>query len=175
MLLRKKMRMRSLLLCLVKQFWQTASALTLADGTLELRATIDTLEYTITEVSIRSKLQLADASGISMLPNTEIFEGIGNMGKTEVPQSQDSYSLSYTRTKLIDKWEDLYLPVKKVKKMEDILKRRHVVLTDSEDQGRIIQDIDDDPLVSKGDFITPTKPSSRLRKKRIIPNNSESS
>ncbi|GKE36569.1 putative ribonuclease H-like domain-containing protein, partial [Tanacetum coccineum] len=65
---------------LVKQFWQTATASTLADGTLELRATIDTLEYTITEASVRSKLQLADASGISMLLNTEIFEGIGNMG-----------------------------------------------------------------------------------------------
>ncbi|GJQ99484.1 hypothetical protein Tco_0522469 [Tanacetum coccineum] len=47
---------------------------------LDLRATIDTLEYTITEASVRSKLQLADASGISMLPNTEIFEGMGNMG-----------------------------------------------------------------------------------------------
>ncbi|GJS65595.1 putative ribonuclease H-like domain-containing protein [Tanacetum coccineum] len=46
----------------------------------ELRATIDTLEYTITEASVRSKLQLADASGISMLPNTKIFEGMGNMG-----------------------------------------------------------------------------------------------
>ncbi|GKA71306.1 reverse transcriptase domain-containing protein [Tanacetum coccineum] len=44
----------------------TATASTLADGTLELRATIDTLEYTITEASIRSKLQLADASGISI-------------------------------------------------------------------------------------------------------------
>ncbi|GKD72006.1 hypothetical protein Tco_1326096 [Tanacetum coccineum] len=65
---------------LVKQFWQTATASTLADGTLELRATIDTLEYTITEASVRNKLQLADASGISMLPNTEIFEGMGNMG-----------------------------------------------------------------------------------------------
>ncbi|GJW70149.1 hypothetical protein Tco_0127066 [Tanacetum coccineum] len=65
---------------LVKQFWQTATTSTLADGTLELRATIDTREYTITEASVRSKLQLADASGISMLPNTEIFEGMGNMG-----------------------------------------------------------------------------------------------
>ncbi|GJX08735.1 hypothetical protein Tco_0196667 [Tanacetum coccineum] len=65
---------------LVKQFWQTATASTLADGTLELRATIDTIEYTITEASVRSKLQLADASGISMLPNTEIFKGMGNMG-----------------------------------------------------------------------------------------------
>ncbi|GKF27868.1 hypothetical protein Tco_0094210, partial [Tanacetum coccineum] len=47
---------------LVKQFWQTATASTLADGNLELRATIDTLEYTITDTFVRSKLQLADAS-----------------------------------------------------------------------------------------------------------------
>ncbi|GKA76088.1 hypothetical protein Tco_0782466, partial [Tanacetum coccineum] len=65
---------------LVKQFWQTATAKTLADGTLELTATIDTIEYTITEASIRSKLQLADASGVTMLPNNEIFEGMGHMG-----------------------------------------------------------------------------------------------
>ncbi|GJT35872.1 hypothetical protein Tco_0926291 [Tanacetum coccineum] len=70
----------------IKQFWQTATASTLVDGTLELRATIDTLEYTITEASVRSKLQLAVASGISMLPNTAIFEGMGNMGyPTDVP------------------------------------------------------------------------------------------
>ncbi|GJU11594.1 hypothetical protein Tco_1133990 [Tanacetum coccineum] len=65
---------------LVKQFWQTATANTLADGTLELQATIDTIVYTITEASIRNKLQLADASGITMLPNNEIFEGMGQMG-----------------------------------------------------------------------------------------------
>ncbi|GKB28076.1 hypothetical protein Tco_0867477 [Tanacetum coccineum] len=58
----------------------TSTATTLADGTLELRATIDTLEYTITEASVQSKLQLADASWIFMLPNNEIFEGMGNMG-----------------------------------------------------------------------------------------------
>ncbi|GJT47569.1 putative ribonuclease H-like domain-containing protein [Tanacetum coccineum] len=59
----------------IKQFWQTATANTLADGTLELHATIDTIVYTITEASIRNKLQLADASGITMLSNNEIFEG----------------------------------------------------------------------------------------------------
>ncbi|GJR12778.1 hypothetical protein Tco_0795430 [Tanacetum coccineum] len=64
--------------------------------------------------------------------------------------------------------------VKKVKKMEDILKRRHVVFTDSEDeepedQGRIIQDIDDDPLGSKGDFVTPTKPSGEAQEEEISP------
>ncbi|GJT55143.1 hypothetical protein Tco_0990197 [Tanacetum coccineum] len=63
---------------------------------------------------------------------------------------------------------------KKVKKLEDILKRRHVVLTDSEDeepedQGRIIHDINDDPLVSKGDFVTPIKPSGEAREEEISP------
>ncbi|GKE10438.1 hypothetical protein Tco_1413989, partial [Tanacetum coccineum] len=53
---------------------------TIANETIELRATIDNTEYTITEASIRSKLQLEDASGISMLPNTKVFEGMGNMG-----------------------------------------------------------------------------------------------
>ncbi|GJZ96564.1 hypothetical protein Tco_0668898 [Tanacetum coccineum] len=77
---------------LVKQFWQTTTASTLTDGTLELRVTIDTLEYTITEASIQSKLQLADASGISMLPNTEIFEGMGNMGYPADVEDQQSSS-----------------------------------------------------------------------------------
>ncbi|GKF36924.1 hypothetical protein Tco_0113682 [Tanacetum coccineum] len=52
----------------------------LADGTLEIHATIDTTGYTITEASIRDKLHLADASGITMLPNNEIFDGMGQMG-----------------------------------------------------------------------------------------------
>ncbi|GJS94556.1 hypothetical protein Tco_0801524 [Tanacetum coccineum] len=77
---------------LVKQFLQTATATTLADGTLELRATINTLEYTITKASVQSKLQLANASGISMLPNNEIFEGMGNMGKADQAVTQPSPS-----------------------------------------------------------------------------------
>ncbi|GJZ21010.1 hypothetical protein Tco_0558049 [Tanacetum coccineum] len=48
---------------LVKQFWQTASVITLADETQEIKATIDSREYTITEASIRTQLQLADALG----------------------------------------------------------------------------------------------------------------
>ncbi|GJS37917.1 hypothetical protein Tco_0536299, partial [Tanacetum coccineum] len=65
---------------LVKKFWQTATANTIADGTLDLHATIDTTGYIITGASIRDKLQLVDASGITMLPNNEIFEGMGHMG-----------------------------------------------------------------------------------------------
>ncbi|GJQ92985.1 hypothetical protein Tco_0004124 [Tanacetum coccineum] len=65
---------------LLKQFWQTTTTNTIADGTLEINATIDTIGYTITEASIRDTLQLADATGITMLPNDEIFEGMGKIG-----------------------------------------------------------------------------------------------
>ncbi|GKD21450.1 hypothetical protein Tco_1223153, partial [Tanacetum coccineum] len=61
-------------------FWQTATARTLADGTQQLNATIDTIEHTITEESVRRQLQLADASGINMLQNEEIFAGLQNIG-----------------------------------------------------------------------------------------------
>ncbi|GJV98337.1 hypothetical protein Tco_1553589, partial [Tanacetum coccineum] len=65
---------------LIKQFWQTATTNTIADGTLEIKATIDTIGYTITEASIRDTLQLGDATGITMLPNDELFDGMGQMG-----------------------------------------------------------------------------------------------
>ncbi|GJT89251.1 putative ribonuclease H-like domain-containing protein [Tanacetum coccineum] len=217
--------------------------------TLKLRATIDTIEYTITKASVRSKLQLANASGISMVPNTEIFVGMDNMGypadvvavdqsagpadqaedqpssstplpssshppvisvtiaseptlETEVPHSQDPTHPHVPEARTITV-EDLLHPVpnlitkvdsletelkqtkltmgkaivklvKKVKKLEAILKRRHVVLTDPEDeeledQGRIFQDINDDPLGSKGDFVTPTKPSREAQEEEISP------
>ncbi|GKB91401.1 hypothetical protein Tco_0963673 [Tanacetum coccineum] len=186
---------------------QTAN--TLADGTLELQATIDTTVYTITEASIRNKLKLADASGITMLPNNEIFEGIGHMGNmkkgfrgaprpllpvillvattnpsvvqspppitapipasipTSIPKTDlepmehttDSLEKDLKQTKLTIGSAIVKL-VKKVKKLEGILKRRNVVLSDSEEeepeaQGRKSQD---DPLVSlvQG-LVTPSK------------------
>ncbi|GJV12143.1 putative ribonuclease H-like domain-containing protein [Tanacetum coccineum] len=36
--------------------------------------------HTITEASIRDSLQLEDATGITMLPNDELFKGMGQMG-----------------------------------------------------------------------------------------------
>ncbi|GJU97995.1 hypothetical protein Tco_1327266 [Tanacetum coccineum] len=65
---------------LVKQFWQSAIANTKADGSLEINATIDTIRYTISEASIRESLQLEDATGITMLPNDDLFEGMGQIG-----------------------------------------------------------------------------------------------
>ncbi|GKF98642.1 hypothetical protein Tco_0297425, partial [Tanacetum coccineum] len=54
---------------LVRQFWQTASVLALADETQVIRVTIDSKEYTISEASIREKLRLEDALGIHILTN----------------------------------------------------------------------------------------------------------
>ncbi|GJU84631.1 hypothetical protein Tco_1292177 [Tanacetum coccineum] len=65
---------------LVKQFWQTATVRTLANETQQLVASIDSKEYTITEASVRSKLQLADATGIHNLSDAEIYVGLATLG-----------------------------------------------------------------------------------------------
>ncbi|GJR54310.1 putative ribonuclease H-like domain-containing protein [Tanacetum coccineum] len=65
---------------LVKQFWQTTTVRTLANRIQELVASIDNMEYTITEASVRSQLQLADATGISNLRDAKIFAGLATMG-----------------------------------------------------------------------------------------------
>ncbi|GJZ46366.1 hypothetical protein Tco_0593962 [Tanacetum coccineum] len=64
---------------LVKQFWQTATVRTLANGTQQLVASIDSKEYTITKASVRSKLQLADATGIHNLSDVEIYVGLATL------------------------------------------------------------------------------------------------
>ncbi|GJX53173.1 synaptobrevin, longin-like domain protein [Tanacetum coccineum] len=64
----------------IKQFWHTVTVITLDNGEQELKATIDTHEYTISESSVRNKLKLADENGITELTNAEIFEGMANLG-----------------------------------------------------------------------------------------------
>ncbi|GJX48439.1 hypothetical protein Tco_0273629 [Tanacetum coccineum] len=65
---------------IVKQFWQTATVRTLANGIQQLVASIDSKEYTIIEASVRSKLQLADATGIHNLSDDEIYAGLATLG-----------------------------------------------------------------------------------------------
>ncbi|GJR53250.1 hypothetical protein Tco_1403771 [Tanacetum coccineum] len=65
---------------LVKQLWQTTTLRTLANGIQELVASIDNKEFTITEESIRSQLQLADATCITNLPDAKIYEGLATLG-----------------------------------------------------------------------------------------------
>ncbi|GJV07072.1 hypothetical protein Tco_1344728 [Tanacetum coccineum] len=65
---------------LIEKFWQTATVRTVDNGEQEINATVDGKEFTITEASVRRHLQLADADGISVLPNTEIFAQLSLMG-----------------------------------------------------------------------------------------------
>ncbi|GJX72953.1 putative ribonuclease H-like domain-containing protein [Tanacetum coccineum] len=55
-------------------------ALTSFIGEVEIKATVDGHDKTITEASVRSSLQLADADGISNMSTTEIFEQLALMG-----------------------------------------------------------------------------------------------
>ncbi|GJW58715.1 putative ribonuclease H-like domain-containing protein [Tanacetum coccineum] len=52
---------------------------TLANGTQQLVASIDSKEYTITEASVRSKLQLADATRIHNLSDAKIYAGLATL------------------------------------------------------------------------------------------------
>ncbi|GJU99998.1 hypothetical protein Tco_1329269 [Tanacetum coccineum] len=69
---------------LIKQFWQTATVRTFDDGEQHITATVDGTNFTITKASVRRHLQLADADGISNLPNTEIFDNLTLMGVTSL-------------------------------------------------------------------------------------------
>ncbi|GJW16408.1 hypothetical protein Tco_0020541 [Tanacetum coccineum] len=70
----------------IKQFWQTATINTLDNGEQEITAIVDGLVKTVTIASVRKYLQLADAGGLSSLPNTEIFDQLSLM-EVEIPQS----------------------------------------------------------------------------------------
>ncbi|GKD57029.1 hypothetical protein Tco_1290416, partial [Tanacetum coccineum] len=65
---------------LIKKFWQTATVKTVDNGEQEINATVDGKEFTITKASVRRHLQLADVDGISVLPNTKIFDQLTLMG-----------------------------------------------------------------------------------------------
>nr|GEV68446.1 hypothetical protein [Tanacetum cinerariifolium] len=66
------------------KFWRTTSARTLNNGEIELNATVDGHDNTITKESVMRHLKLADADGISTLPTTEILEQLALMGGSPV-------------------------------------------------------------------------------------------
>ncbi|GJT53270.1 hypothetical protein Tco_0988324 [Tanacetum coccineum] len=78
---------------LIEKFWQTATVRTYDNGEQEINATVDGKEFTITEAYVRRHLQLADADGISVLPNTKFFDQLILMFRenpTEKPQPPPS-------------------------------------------------------------------------------------
>ncbi|GJY83083.1 hypothetical protein Tco_0496459, partial [Tanacetum coccineum] len=194
-----------------KQFWQTATANTIVDGTLEIHSTIDTPRYggkfekqdKVFDVSSFSATdfgysnekqtplsgcqehhavaQSQPSSSTLLAPSTSLppeqspadqhfsppqEQAQGQITVDDllpvVPQLMlkiDSLETNLKQTKLTMGSAIVKL-VKKVKKLEGILKRRNVILSDSEEeepeaQGRKSQD---DPLVSlvQG-LVTPSK------------------
>ncbi|GJX47675.1 retrovirus-related pol polyprotein from transposon TNT 1-94 [Tanacetum coccineum] len=82
----------------IKPFWQTVTVNTLDNGEQEITATVDGHVKTVTIACVRKYLQLADAGGLSSLPNTKFFDQLSLMGyaitsnkltfqKVEIPQS----------------------------------------------------------------------------------------
>ncbi|GJY45186.1 putative ribonuclease H-like domain-containing protein [Tanacetum coccineum] len=86
----------------LKQFWRTATASTSANGEVELTATIDGQEKTITEASLRRHLKLEDHGGIPALPNSEIFEHLALMG-----YETDSDKLTFQKGHFSPQWRYL--------------------------------------------------------------------
>nr|GEV48904.1 hypothetical protein [Tanacetum cinerariifolium] len=65
---------------LIKKFWQTALVRTVNNGEQEITAKVDVKEFIVIKASVRRHLQLADVDGISVLPNTKIFDQLSLMG-----------------------------------------------------------------------------------------------
>ncbi|GKE01805.1 hypothetical protein Tco_1389788, partial [Tanacetum coccineum] len=124
---------------LVKQFWQTATAKTLADGTLELKATIDTIEYTITEDLLEQEAT-----------TSQLMTRIGDLEK-QLKETKQTFGKAILT--LVDRVKTLEVALKR--------KTKRVLLSDSEEeeteaQGRKTHDLD--PLVSLvQELVTPSK------------------
>ncbi|GKC14884.1 hypothetical protein Tco_1011666 [Tanacetum coccineum] len=148
----------------IKQFWSTSTAKTSDNGEVELPATIDGQEKTITEASLRRHLKLEDNGGITALPNTDIFKQLALMGPASMPYDsplQSIHSLECDKgsmqqneltnlvTKLTDRVAVLENDLKQTKR-----RARLVVLEDedapedSSKHGRKIFEIDEDPTLS---------------------------
>ncbi|GJW65724.1 hypothetical protein Tco_0117608 [Tanacetum coccineum] len=87
----------------INQFWRTVSTRTLDNGEIEINATVDGHDKTITEASIRRHLKLADADGISTLPTTKIFKQLTLMGYVT-----DSDKLTFQKGHFSPQWRFVY-------------------------------------------------------------------
>ncbi|GJR51507.1 hypothetical protein Tco_1402028 [Tanacetum coccineum] len=156
----------------IKQFWRTPTASTDANGQVELIASIDGQEKTITEASLRTHLKLVDSDGLTYLLNSEIFEQLALIGyKTDsdkltfqkeeaIPMPHESplysvHSLGRDEGSLSLNELTLILRVKKlehkVKTSKSRRKSRLILSDDGEDsskQERKIFEIDTDPIIS---------------------------
>nr|GFB76762.1 hypothetical protein [Tanacetum cinerariifolium] len=63
----------------IRQFWSTARIETTDEGT-HILATVDGIQRTVSESSLRCNLKLRDEDGIVSIPDTKLFENLKLMG-----------------------------------------------------------------------------------------------
>ncbi|GJY21690.1 hypothetical protein Tco_0394256 [Tanacetum coccineum] len=112
----------------IKQFWKTTTARTIANGEVELTATINGKVKTITEASLRRHLKLEDNGGITTLPNSEIFEQLALIG--------------------VKKLEQKVKTTKARRRARIVLSKDEEDVEDSSKQGRKISTINKDSTIS---------------------------
>nr|GFC13169.1 hypothetical protein [Tanacetum cinerariifolium] len=69
----------------IRQFWSTARIETTDEGT-HLLATVDGIQRTVFESSLRRNLKLRDEDGIVSIPDTKLFENMTLMGMSQFGQ-----------------------------------------------------------------------------------------
>nr|GEY42958.1 hypothetical protein [Tanacetum cinerariifolium] len=69
----------SIFISYIRQFWSTARIETTDEGT-HILATVDGIERTVSEASLRRNLKFRDEDGIVSIPDIELFENLTLMG-----------------------------------------------------------------------------------------------
>nr|GEV42050.1 hypothetical protein [Tanacetum cinerariifolium] len=77
----------------IRQFWSTARIETTDEGT-HILATVDGIQITMSESSLRRNLKLRDEDGIVSIPNMKLFENLTLMGATIAKSSTLPYDLA---------------------------------------------------------------------------------
>nr|GEZ68638.1 hypothetical protein [Tanacetum cinerariifolium] len=86
----------------IRQFWSTARIETTDEGT-HILATVDGIQRTVSEASLRRNLKLRDEDGIVSIPDTELFENLTLMGYN-ISQNQ---KLTFQKGQFSHQWKYL--------------------------------------------------------------------
>nr|GFB62918.1 hypothetical protein [Tanacetum cinerariifolium] len=86
----------------IRQFWSTVRIKTTDEGT-HILATVDGIQRTVSESSLRRNLKLRDEDGIVSIPDTELFENLTLMGYN-ISQNQ---KLTFQKGQFSHQWKYL--------------------------------------------------------------------
>nr|GEV96810.1 retrovirus-related Pol polyprotein from transposon TNT 1-94 [Tanacetum cinerariifolium] len=86
----------------IVDFVKASHIRTLGNREIELNATVDGQDKTITEASFMRHLKLADVDGISTLPTTKFFEQLALMSKQEEAHETAEHKIKSDDTEVVD-------------------------------------------------------------------------